>query len=246
MAPIPSFVISSGSKKNEPRYVCMSESKASHTHTHTHTHKTWTEVSSSVLHFLQVGLLLSPIIYKCLLKVLHTVRRPITTLNCVLLKDNNQALVARSGPEINSQACLYALQGSHHNTRCWFSIQYFIFPLIFCLETPKKGSGPTNCWTEPSLASLLTFSLPRTPACSGTWYSPTVCRIEISFSIFLHCRTSVGCQHFFTVCTTADYIGSTEFSFSSLQVHLPCSFLYCVTFIFGDLSFNLLGPKFYI
>jgi len=100
MASILSFLISSRSKKKEPRYTCLSEAKASHSH------KMWTEVSSSVPHFLQVGLLLSPTIYKCLLKLLCPVRRPITTLVCVLLKDNNWALVARSGPEINSQACL--------------------------------------------------------------------------------------------------------------------------------------------
>jgi hypothetical protein len=56
--------------------------------------------------FLQVGLLLSPIIYKCLLKVLCPLSRPITTLDCVLLKDNNRALLARSGPQINSRACV--------------------------------------------------------------------------------------------------------------------------------------------
>jgi hypothetical protein len=78
----------------EHRYVCLSEAEASHSH------KLWTEVSLSVPHFLQVGLLLSPITYKCLLKVLCPVSRPITTLDCVLLKDNNRALVARSGPEI--------------------------------------------------------------------------------------------------------------------------------------------------
>ena len=50
------FLISSGSKKKEPRYVCLSDAKASHSH------KMWSEVSSSVPHFLQVGLLLSPII----------------------------------------------------------------------------------------------------------------------------------------------------------------------------------------
>jgi hypothetical protein len=44
-------------------------------------------------HFLQVGLLLSPITYKCLLRVLCPVRTPIITLDCVLLKDNNRALV---------------------------------------------------------------------------------------------------------------------------------------------------------
>ena len=138
MAHILSFLISSWSKKKEHRCICLSEAKASLSH------KMWTEVSSSIPHFLQVGLLLSPVIYKCLLKVLCSVSRLITTLDCVLLKDNNQVLVARSGPEVNSRACLCVLQELRHNTRCWFSIQHFIFLLIFCLETPKKGLGPTN------------------------------------------------------------------------------------------------------
>jgi len=85
MAPLLSFLISSESKKKEPRCICLSEAKA------LHSHKMWTEVSSSVPHFLQVGLLLGPIIYRCLLKVLCPVSRPITTLDCVLLKDNNWA-----------------------------------------------------------------------------------------------------------------------------------------------------------
>jgi hypothetical protein len=81
----------------------------------------WTEVSSSVPHFLQMGSVHSHIICKCLLKVLCPVSRPITTLDCVLLKDNNRAPVARSGPEINSRACLCVLQGhtdvpDTHNT----------------------------------------------------------------------------------------------------------------------------------
>ena len=130
MAPILSFLISSGSKK-KGAHICMSEAKTSQSH------KMWTEVSSSVPHFLQMGLLLSPITYKCLLKVLCPLSRPITILDCVLLKDNNQAVVARSGPEISSRACLCELQGPRHNTRCWFSIQRFIFPLIFCPETPN-------------------------------------------------------------------------------------------------------------
>ena len=68
-APALSFLISSGSTKKEPRYAFLSEAMASHSH------KMWTEVSSSVPHFLQVGLLLSPIIYKYLLKALCPVRR---------------------------------------------------------------------------------------------------------------------------------------------------------------------------
>jgi hypothetical protein len=135
MAPTPSTLMSSGSKNEEPRYICLSEAKASHSH------KICNEVSSSVPHFLQVGLLLSPITCRCLLKVLCPVSRPITALDCVLLRDNNQALVARLGPEINSQACLCVLQGPRHNARCCFSIQRFIFLLIFCLETPKKAQA---------------------------------------------------------------------------------------------------------
>jgi hypothetical protein len=137
----------------------------------------WTEVTSSVPHFLHMGSLHSSIICKCLLKVLCPISRPITTLGCVLLKDSSRALVARSGPEINSWACLCVLQGQCHNTRCWFAIQRFIFLLIFCLETPRKGSGPINRWIEASLSSLSAISFPWTPACPGTQYSPTVCLV---------------------------------------------------------------------
>jgi hypothetical protein len=100
MATIITTLMSSGSKKKEPRYVYLSEAKASHSH------RMWTEVSSSLPHFLQMGLLLSPIMCRCLLKVLCPVSRPVTTLDCVLLKDSNWAPVARFGPEINFRACL--------------------------------------------------------------------------------------------------------------------------------------------
>jgi hypothetical protein len=63
------------------------------------------------------------------------------------IKDNNRALVARSGPEINSLARLCVLQGPRHNTRRCFPIQHFIFLLIFCLETPQetlRSNKPLN------------------------------------------------------------------------------------------------------
>jgi len=66
------------------------------------------------------------------------------TLDCVLSKDNNRVLVAKLGLENNSQACLCVLQGTHHITKCWLSIQRLIFLLMFCLETPKEGSDITN------------------------------------------------------------------------------------------------------
>ena len=145
-----------------------------------HAHKIWTGVSSLVPHFLQMGLSLRSITYKCRLRALCPVRRSMTILDCALLKDNNRALVAKSGPE---------LQGPHHITKCWLSIQRFIMLLMFYLETPKKGSGPTNFWTQPSLASLLAISFPHTPACPGTQYSTTICWVEMSFNSFWHCHT---------------------------------------------------------
>ena len=163
--------------------MCLCEAKASHSH------KMWTEVSSSVPHLLQMGLLPIPIIHKCLLKVLCPVSRPIITLVWVLLKDNSRAPVARSGPEINSLACLCVLQGTCHNARCWFPNQRFKFLLVLCLETPKKGSGPTNRWEEPLLASVWAISVPLTPACPVTQYSPTACRAEMLFNACRHCRT---------------------------------------------------------
>jgi hypothetical protein len=102
MAPTPSTPISSGFKKKEPRYLSLSEANASHSH------KMCTEVSSSVPHFLHVGSALSPITCRCLLRVLCPVSRPVTALDCVLLKDNN---MARFGPEINSRTCLCVPQG---------------------------------------------------------------------------------------------------------------------------------------
>ena len=164
--------------------MCLSETKASHSH------KMLNEVSSSVPHFLQMGLLPSPIMHKCLFKVLCPVRKPITTLVWVLLKDNSQATVASSWPEINSWACLCVLQGPHLNARCCFPIQQFNSLLIFCLETPKKGSGPTNRWAEPVHASLSAISFPLTPALPGTQYNPTACWAEISFNTCWHCRAN--------------------------------------------------------
>jgi hypothetical protein len=83
-----------GRKTKEPKYACMSEYKASHSH------KMWTEVSSSAPHLLHKRLLVKPIKLRCLLRVLCLVRRPIRTLDCVLLKDSNLVLLVGLGPGI--------------------------------------------------------------------------------------------------------------------------------------------------
>jgi hypothetical protein len=69
------LLMSSGSEKKEPRYACVSEAKASHSP------RMWGEVSSSAPHLIHKGLLVSPIKWRCLLRVLWPVRRPLTNLD---------------------------------------------------------------------------------------------------------------------------------------------------------------------
>jgi hypothetical protein len=97
------FLIISGSRKKQPRYTCLSEAKASHWQ------RIWAEVSSSAPHVLHNGLSISPIKWRCLLRILCPVRRPVAALDCILLKDKSLAFVPRQGPEINSRACLWIL-----------------------------------------------------------------------------------------------------------------------------------------
>jgi hypothetical protein len=173
----------SGSKK-EPRYTCLSKAKASHSQ------RVWAEVSSSAPHLLHNGLSDSPIKLICLLRVLCTVRRPVTTLNCIQLKDRNLALAPIQGPKINSHACLWVLPRPRHHTQYWLTNQHIILLLISCLETPKAGSRPTNFRAELSLVSSSAISFPCTPSCPGTQYSPTACWVEISFNTFWYCWTN--------------------------------------------------------
>jgi len=152
------LLMSSGSMK-EPSYACLSEAKVSHSH------RMWAEVSSSALHLLHNGLSDSPISWRCLLRVLCSVRRPVTATDCALLKDRNLNLAPRQGPKINSRACLCVSPSPCHHIQSWLTNQCLTLR-ISCLETPKAVSGLTNIRTEPSLASLSVTSLPHTPACA--------------------------------------------------------------------------------
>ena len=117
MAPRLGLLMSSGSKKKECRHACLSEAKASHSQ------KVWAEVCSSALHLLHNGLSDSPIRWRCLLRVLCPVRRPVTALDCVLLKDINLALAPRQGTEINSRACLWVSPSPRHHIQCWLTLK---------------------------------------------------------------------------------------------------------------------------
>jgi hypothetical protein len=168
------LLMSSGSKKKEPRYKRLSEAKASHSQ------RMWAEVSFPAWHLLHNWVPDSPIRWKCLLRELCPVRRPLTTVDCVLLKDRSLTLTPRQGPKISSQACLLVSSIPHHHTQRWLSNQHLILLRVSCLETPKASSGPTNFRTGPSFASSSTISLPCTPVWPGTQNSPTKCGAEIS------------------------------------------------------------------
>jgi len=124
MAPRLMLVMSSDSKKKEPRYTYLSEAKA------LDSQRMWVNFSSSAP-LLYNGLSDSPNRWKCLLRVLCPVRRPVAALDCVLLKDRSLALTSRQGPEINSRACLWVsprphphmddLAGGRGSSRFWQS-----------------------------------------------------------------------------------------------------------------------------
>jgi hypothetical protein len=101
----PSLILlkSSGFKEKKPRYTCQNVANASHSQ------RICAEVSSSAPHHLHSVLSDSPIKYRCFLRVLCPVRRPIIALDCVLLKDRTLALAPRQGPEFNSRASLWVL-----------------------------------------------------------------------------------------------------------------------------------------
>jgi len=65
------------------------------------------EISFVAPHFLDKGLSFSPIMHRCLLRVLCPVKRPVITLDCILLQGSNLVLAARLRTEINSLACLW-------------------------------------------------------------------------------------------------------------------------------------------
>ena len=175
MAPRVMLLMSSGSKKKQPRYARLSEAKASHSQ------RMWAECAQH----LQNGPSDSPIRWKCLLSVLCPVR-PVTALDWILLKDRSLALTPRKGPEISSQACLWVSPRPCHHTQCWLYNQCLILLRVSCLETTKAGSGPTNFRTESPLASSSAISLPRTPAYPGTQKSPTACGQRYPFCIFVY------------------------------------------------------------
>ena len=62
----------------------------------------------------------SPSQWRYLLRVLGPVRRPKTTLDCILLKDKSPVVAVGLGPEIKSGACRWVILRPSHLAKCWF------------------------------------------------------------------------------------------------------------------------------
>ena len=168
MAPKPIFLTSSGSRKKDPRYICLSEAKTSHWH------NVWAEVSSFIPHFLHRGLSSKPTRWRCLLRVLWPVSRPVTALAWVRLKVKNLDLVPRLGPGMSPRACLWVFPRPCHWALCWLTNQWQSFFCKSRLETPRTGSGPRNLRAQPPLASPPAISLPCIPGWPGTQNRPNI------------------------------------------------------------------------
>jgi hypothetical protein len=77
-----------------------------------------------------------------------------------MLKDSSLVVAVRLGPKINFGACLWVLIRPRHIAVCWFHPAFYL-GRIFCLETPKASSGPTNWWTVSSLKSWMAILFPH-------------------------------------------------------------------------------------
>ena len=138
------LLMSSSSKKKEPRYACLSEVIASHS-------QKCEPRSPLLLHTFctqdcPAALIGGDVSSAC------------CVLDWVLFKDKNFALAARLGPEINSGACLWVPSRPRHLAQCWLINQRLSLLCILRLETPRAGSGVRNPRAEPLLASSSAIS----------------------------------------------------------------------------------------
>ena len=91
-------------------------------------------------------------------------------------------------------ACPWVLVRPHHFAICWQSTLCFIFFLIFCLETHKAGSGPTNWWTVPSLGAHRHFHFHVPQNVQGPRTVPQIAGWKCLSTPFGNCLNEVAKQ----------------------------------------------------
>jgi hypothetical protein len=180
MAPRLIPLMPSGSNKKELRYACLSEAKASHSQ------RMRAEVSSLAPHFLRNGLSDISIRWKCLLRVLCPVRRPVITLpGFCHVKGQKPSL----GTQTGSQNLFSDLSLGITKTSLPYPVlvnQPTSNPSSYFLPRFSRPAQVQHSRAEPPLANSLAIFFPHTLARPGTQDSPTACRVEISFNAFWH------------------------------------------------------------
>jgi hypothetical protein len=82
-------------------------------------------------------------------RVLRKVNRPVSSLGCIQLKDNNLVLAARKNPRsiLDPAYKCWRLPQGH----ALVSSQYCYLCLMLCHNIQRVGSGPTDWWKKLSL-----------------------------------------------------------------------------------------------
>ena len=147
----------------------------------------WAKVFPFAPHIIHNVLSSSPCMWRCLLRVLCPVGRPVTALDWVLLKDRNLTLAPTLGAGIGSRASLWVSPRTSRFVQCWLMnqrLRIFFYISSRVSQGRLKSKEPPKI--KPPLARSSAISLPRTPECSGTQNIPTSCRLELLFNAFWH------------------------------------------------------------
>ena len=139
-----------------------------------HSHRTWAQASSSAPHLLHKGLLIGPIMYRYLLRVLCPVWRPVATLDCVLSNDGSLVFAVRLGPEINFWACLWVLIRPCHMLHVHPAFYLFSYILPRDPQGQFRSSKLVNSslfgeLVGNSISTYLECPGPRTVAQNASW-----------------------------------------------------------------------------
>ena len=127
-------------QEKESRYTCLSEARASHSQ------RMRAEVSSSAPHLLHEGLLVSPIKWRCIHRVWCPVRRPITTLDCVLLKDivGTEKAIRPNCDKRKGAVCRFCVKSEHSPSWNFDNIHFLCSQSGFHLTTNRSAVLPIS------------------------------------------------------------------------------------------------------
>lgn len=135
----------------------------------------WSRVSSYSLQFLQVAVLVSPILCRCLFNLQCPVIAQIMSLRSVLYLFNRNLVFFLLGPSIMVLLCLQSTK-LFHRFACLLSKN--CLTMVLCVN-PNVRLGPWNIPLLPPRARRSAISFPSTLLCPGTHM-----RVQLPFKVF--------------------------------------------------------------